>query len=64
MNRKELLTYVKTLLAEKGSYSSLGVTLLDDFRIATESPEVAVMLVGAAYHCINSSRKSPAFNSA
>lgn len=52
------------LSEEKESHVSLDVTHLDDFRLASQSSEVAVMLLHGAHHYIKKPNKSPALDSA
>lgn len=62
MKQRDIPLYVEILSVREDSSASLCVTHLDDFRAAAKSSEVAVMVVQAAYHYLNSPKKSLAFN--
>lgn len=53
---------METLSTEKASHASQGVTRLYDFRLVAQSSEVAVILVHAVHHYINSLIKVHALN--
>lgn len=64
MKHKSLPWHVETLSAEKDSSSSIGVALLDEFHLATQYSEVAIILFHAGLQYINCPIKVPDCNSA
>lgn len=60
MKQKELPAFMETMTAENDSRVSLGVTNLQDFRLATWASEVALILVHEVHHYINKPNKMPA----
>lgn len=63
IKHEEIPPYVETVSGESVSHTSIGVTHMYDFRLATQSSEVAVMIFHAAHQYSNSQNTAPVFHS-